>query len=84
VSAASKPEDAGARAYAALTGPLAELRERGQLRSELEVPAIADALWSALHGIIALKLTCPNFPATPTETLMPTVLRIFFAGCVTG
>jgi AcrR family transcriptional regulator len=84
LGAAPKPEDAGARAYGALIGPLAELRERGRLRPQLEVPAVADALWASLHGLVALKLTCPNFPATPTETLMPTLLQTLFEGCLNG
>jgi len=79
---ASNPEDAGARAYAALIGPLAELRERGRLRPDLDVQPVADALWSALHGVVALKLTCPNFPATPTETLLPALLYVLFEGCL--
>jgi AcrR family transcriptional regulator len=82
LGATSKPEDAGARAYAALIGPLAELRERGRLRPHLEVQALADAVWVALHGFVALKLTCPKFPATPTETLMPTLLQTLFEGCL--
>lgn len=76
------PDDPGARAYGALIGPIAELRERGALAPGLDVAAVADAFWSALHGFVALKLTCPSFPGTPTETLVPTMLRTFFDGCL--
>lgn len=74
--------DSGARAYAALLGPVTELRERGRLRPALDVQAVADSLWSALHGLVALKLTCPKFPATPVDTLLPTMLTTLLDGCL--
>ena len=61
---ASQYSDAGERAYAAL------------LASGVD-KTTADALWTSLHGIVALKLTCPRFPETPTGQLVDTVLRAY-------
>jgi AcrR family transcriptional regulator len=70
----------GERAYAALMVPVAELAAAGRLRPGHEPQPVADALWSALHGLVALKLTCPEFPATPTQPLLDTMLRGLFNG----
>ncbi len=72
----------GERAYGALIGPVAELAAAGRLQPGGEAQPIADALWSALHGMVALKLTCPQFPATPTDTLLDTMLRGFVRGFI--
>ena len=74
---------AGARAYLALIEPVALLSARGTLQPGMEVQAVADSLWSALHGLVALKLTCPTFPATPTHALLSTLLRTLLDGCLT-
>jgi AcrR family transcriptional regulator len=71
---------AGERAYAALMSPIAELAARGRLRPGLDVAAVTDVLWTSTHGLVALKLTCPKFPATPTDALIDTLLRALLDG----
>ena len=73
-------DDPGQRAYRALLDPLEELRQAGRLRPGADVQALADTLWSLVHGIVSLKLTCPGFPVTPVEPLVDTALRTFLDG----
>lgn len=77
-------ESPGERAYAALLAPIAEMGSRGELRPGVDVRAAADALWSAIHGLVALKLTCPKFPATPTRPLVDTLMSALFDGICAG
>lgn len=75
-------DDPGQRAYRALIDPLDELRVAGRLRPDADVQALADTLWSVVHGIVSLKLTCPGFPLTPVEPLVKTALRTVLDGLV--
>ncbi|HZW88570.1 MAG TPA: TetR/AcrR family transcriptional regulator [Myxococcaceae bacterium] len=75
-------DDPGQRAYRALIDPLEGLRAAGRLRPDSDVQALADTLWSVVHGIVSLKLTCPGFPVTPVEPLVDTALRTFLDGMV--
>ncbi|HSP18599.1 MAG TPA: TetR-like C-terminal domain-containing protein, partial [Myxococcaceae bacterium] len=75
-------DDPGQRAYRALVEPLEDLRKAGRLRPGANVQALADTLWSVVHGIVSLKLTCPGFPVTPVEPLVDAALRTFLDGLV--
>ena len=75
-------EDPGQRAYRALLEPLEALRATGRLAPDADVQALADTLWSMVHGIVSLKLTCPGFPVTPVEPLVETALRTLLEGLV--
>ncbi len=75
-------DDPGQRAYRALVEPLEQLRDGGRLRRGADVQALADTLWSVVHGIVSLKLTCPGFPVTPVEPLVDTAMRTFLDGLV--
>ncbi|HEY1332655.1 MAG TPA: TetR/AcrR family transcriptional regulator [Myxococcaceae bacterium] len=72
--------DPGQRAYRALVDPLEELAQAGRLHPGADVQALADTLWSVVHGIVSLKLTCPGFPVTPVEPLLDTALHTFIDG----
>ncbi|HEY1416631.1 MAG TPA: TetR/AcrR family transcriptional regulator [Myxococcaceae bacterium] len=73
-------DDPGQRAYRALLDPLEQLRVAGRLRPGADVQALADTLWSVVHGIVSLKLTCPGFPVTAVGPLLDTALRACFDG----
>jgi AcrR family transcriptional regulator len=73
-------DDPGQRAYRALVEPLEKLRDAGRLRPGADVQALADTLWSVVHGIVSLKLTCPGFPVTAVDPLLDTALRACFDG----
>jgi AcrR family transcriptional regulator len=66
--------NSGDDAFGFLLGTVQELIDRGIYRP-LPAHTIASLLWSSLHGIVALKLSCKDYPfeggiAAPGETLM--------------
>jgi AcrR family transcriptional regulator len=77
---AADPNDPGMRAYLLLVTPFDMLRAAGRLREDLASTTAADALWCFLHGVVSLRLTCPSFPGTPVETLVPAGLEALLAG----
>ena len=67
-------DDTGGTALGILLDTVAELIDNGTFR-RLDAETIAALLWSSLHGIAAVKLTCPKYPfagstRAPGELLM--------------
>jgi hypothetical protein len=54
-------ENAGDTAFGLLLDTVHELIERGIYRP-LPAHEVASLVWSSLHGIASLKLTCPLYP----------------------
>ena len=77
---AGGPDDPGAQAYGLLLGGFLALQAEGRLAGPAEPTVLTDAFWSALHGVVSLKLTCPGFPETPAETLVPALIRSLLDG----
>jgi len=77
---AGGPDDPGAQAYGLLAGGFFELQASGRLKPGAEPTVLTDAFWASLHGVASLKLTCPGFPATPVEILVPTLIKSLFDG----
>jgi AcrR family transcriptional regulator len=73
-------EGPGAQALRELVGTLETLKARRGLAAEVDCRQLADVVWAALHGIVSLKLTCPVFPATPLEALVPAMIRSLTEG----
>jgi AcrR family transcriptional regulator len=72
-------DDAGDTAFGFLHDTVRELIDRGIYRP-LNAQAVAALLWSSLHGIAALKISCPSYPfegsiAEPGELLMDILTR---------
>jgi AcrR family transcriptional regulator len=69
----------GDTAFGILLDTVAELIERGIYRP-LNPQAVASLLWASLHGIAALKLSCPAYPfegsiAGPGELMLDILTR---------
>ena len=69
-------DDPGARAYRLLVESAGALMRVGRRLPKVGKPAraatateFAEAIWTGLHGIVSLKLTCPAFPTSPAEIL---------------
>lgn len=77
---AGGPDDPGAQAYGLLAAGFFELKAAGRLAPRAEPTVLTDAFWASLHGIVSLKLTCPGFPATPVEILVPALVRSLLDG----
>ena len=73
--------DPGTRTYALLVGALSEMRAQGSLEAtDAEIPQWADTVWTSVHGLVSLKLTCPGFPATPTNELLEKIIEMMAGG----
>jgi AcrR family transcriptional regulator len=77
---AGGPDDPGAQAYRLLAAGFFELQAAGRLKPAADPMVLTDAFWSSLHGVVSLKLTCPGFPASPVEILVPTLVRSLLDG----
>jgi AcrR family transcriptional regulator len=77
---AGGPDDPAGQAYALILAGFAELETAGRLVPSAAPLVMADVLWSSLHGVVSLKLTCPGFPATPVEILVPALVRSLLDG----
>ena len=72
----------GQRVFAMLVTALEELRAAGRLRSARESFVLAEMIWTAIHGIVSLKLTCPAYPVTSAEVLMDATAESLLDGIV--
>ncbi len=70
----------GVQAFQLLVRIFDDLKTNHVLAMEADSAQSAQLLWTSLHGIVSLKLTCSNFLATPAEELVATMTHIFLAG----
>ena len=74
-SAAPGPYPTGLHTFQYLTESIAEADAGGDPPFQQ-----AEALWAALHGLVSLVASTPNFPWTPTAAIVDTILDRFTAG----
>jgi AcrR family transcriptional regulator len=70
----------GARCYERFRSTLADVAKEGRLRSSVD--AAAQVLWSACHGMVALRVGRPSVDWAPDEVLIPALLDSLFHGQV--
>lgn len=70
----------GMTALGFLINAFEQLKTQGRLDPKTDTQELADAIWAAMHGIVSLKLTCHEFPKTPTETLTRIMSHALFNG----
>jgi len=82
VLAQQAADDPGARAYALLVDTAEALIADGRKLPNVGKPPraataveFAETIWASLHGIVSLKLTCPAFPTSSAEVLMPIMVE---------
>ena len=68
--AAEASDEAGDASFRLMVDSIDELRAAGRLPAATQGDVWAEALWATMHGVVALKLTCPVFPRTPVDTLI--------------
>ena len=76
--AAGASDEAGDAAFSLMVDSIDELKARGRLPASVEGGVWAEALWATMHGIVALKLTCPVFPRTPIDALVDAAFDAWF------
>ncbi|MBM7115507.1 TetR/AcrR family transcriptional regulator [Archangium primigenium] len=64
--------DAGGQSFQVVVRLAEDLQAQGAVSTALAPTALAEVLWAGLHGVVSLKLTCPIFPASSTDTLVET------------
>lgn len=70
----------GIQAFQLLVSVFDDLKTNHGLVMDADSAQFAQLLWTSLHGIVSLKLTCSNFLATSAEELVKTMVRTFLAG----
>lgn len=70
----------GIQAFQVLITIFDDLKATHNLALDADSAQLAQLLWTSLHGIVSLKLTCSNFLATPAEELVRTMAQIFLTG----
>ncbi|HYE50189.1 MAG TPA: TetR/AcrR family transcriptional regulator [Azospirillaceae bacterium] len=69
----------GIESFVQLEGEIASLLERGILKAG-DKEAIADAVWAAGHGLVALLITHPTFEWSPLDRLVETTVEMLLHG----
>ncbi|HEV2678234.1 MAG TPA: TetR/AcrR family transcriptional regulator [Aliidongia sp.] len=77
---AGGPDDPGTQAYGLIAGGFLALQAAGDLAPTADPMVLTDVFWASLHGVVSLKLTCPGFPATPVEVLVPALVASLLDG----
>ena len=75
-------DGAGVAAFNLLIGIFDELRAKDLLAKDTDSPLLAQVLWTGVHGIVSLKLTCPAFLTTSAADLGATAIDIFLTGLI--
>lgn len=70
---------AGRKAFAELVKTLLELKENGRLDKAEDENLLAEMLWTAVHGIVSLKLIYPAFPVNSVEVLINKLIETVLA-----
>ena len=69
----------GGQCYALFLEAVGRMAAAGRLKAA-DVDAAAQALWTAAHGLVALRITRPDFPWLEKERLVATVIDGLFNG----
>jgi AcrR family transcriptional regulator len=78
-------EDSPARqSYGILLRLAHDLKEAGFHLSEATSTEIAEAICSALHGVVSLKITCPAFQTSSAERLTGIIMDSFISNLGEG
>jgi AcrR family transcriptional regulator len=73
-SAAQAGDDTGEATFRLVADALDEMKSQGRLPASADSDVWTEALWATMHGIVALRLTCPVFPRTSLDTVVDTAL----------
>jgi AcrR family transcriptional regulator len=77
-SAAQDGEDTGDVAFRLVSDAFDELKLQGRLPAASDSSVCTEALWATMHGIVALRLTCPVFPRAPLDVVVNAALDAWF------
>ena len=72
-------DDPGARAFDFLVQTVRACQARGEIAA-VEPTLVAEALWTTMHGIVSMALTCRKAIESPLDALTETVLSALANG----
>jgi AcrR family transcriptional regulator len=75
-------DDPGERAFQFVVDTVIACRERGAIAAA-EPVLVAEMLWTSVHGIVSLAITCPEVLETPVERLVAAVCDTLAHGLLT-
>lgn len=64
----------GRKPYSLLVNGVRELKKLGKIDQDADEIMTAEMFWSAIHGIVSLKIIYPAFPTTETNKLVDKVV----------
>jgi AcrR family transcriptional regulator len=67
---ADAEDSPGKQALGILVAIFEELRGAGRLKTDADPTALAEMIWTAVHGIVSLKITYDRHPETSTDELL--------------
>lgn len=73
------PDEPGSRAFAFLESTVRELADTGRI-APVDPALAAEMLWAGVHGIVSLKLVCPDFPTHSADALADAMLAALARG----
>jgi AcrR family transcriptional regulator len=82
--AEKKENNAAGKAYEVLVNLAERLKAEGFDGGGAGTIAVTDMVWSALHGIVSIKVWCDGFPATPADELVRLTAQTLLQGLRTG
>lgn len=77
------PEDPGERAFAFVVDTVKACRDSGAFPAD-DPNLVAEMLWTGVHGIVSLALTCHNVIETPLDTLIDAMCETLVRGLKTA
>ncbi len=83
-SAGESGDDTGDAAFRLVADALDALKAQGRLPASTDSEVWTEALWATMHGIVALRLTCPVFPRAPLDTIVDAALDVWFGQWAEG
>lgn len=76
------PESPAHRSFQLIVDVADELKHAGLFTGPASAAETAELLWSALHGIVSLRLTCPGFEGAPTGDLTEMMVSTLLYGLI--
>jgi len=77
-SASEAGEETGDAAFRLVADAFDQLKMQGRLPAATNSEVCTEALWATMHGIVALRLTCPVFPRAPLDAVVNAALDAWF------
>lgn len=76
----SRSHELGMKAFGLLRKSLQACVDSGDIHPGLDVECAGQTFWAAMHGLVALLISCPHFPWAERDRLIDQFLNLQIAG----